>query len=101
MEDLDLGLKIPACITFTILEKVLMVMGDVEIGLRPAPLPHMIQVGLLDHWVYLDMVIIEVDICLRPATLLHIAMVDYTFPTQVCLKKLLQGVFQEKYPKQS
>ena len=38
MEDVGLGHKIPYTITSTIVEKVLMVMGEVDIGLRPAPI---------------------------------------------------------------
>ena len=37
MSDVYLGLKIPATIHFTIVDKVLMVMGEVDICLRPSP----------------------------------------------------------------
>ena len=87
MEDMDIGCKIPSCITFTIVKKVLMMMVEMEIGIRPAPLPTIIQVGSVDHSVYLFMVLIEVDICLRPTTFFHITMVDYILSTQGSLKK--------------
>ena len=38
MEELDIGLKIPATLPLTIVDQVLMFMGDVYIGLRPASL---------------------------------------------------------------
>ena len=57
MEDVDLGLKIPATLPFTIVEKVLMVMGEADIGLRPSPLPAIIQVGLVYFRVYLLMIV--------------------------------------------
>ena len=46
MDDVDLCLKIPATLTFTIMEKLLMLMGKVDIGLIPFPLPYIIQVDL-------------------------------------------------------
>ena len=47
IEDAYLGLKRPATLTFTIVEKVLMVMGEVDIGIIPSPPPHIIQVILV------------------------------------------------------
>ena len=38
MEELDIGLKIPATLPLTIVDQVLMFMGDVYMGLRPASL---------------------------------------------------------------
>ena len=43
-EDVDLYLKRPSSLNFTIIEKMLMVMGEVDICLRPDPLPPIIQV---------------------------------------------------------
>ena len=76
--------------------KVLMVMGEVDIGLIPAPLPPIIQVCLVNHWVFLVMAMIELDIGLRPANFLHITMVKYTLSAQGFLDNLFQGVFKEK-----
>ena len=38
-EDVNLGLKIPDTISFTMVDKVLMLMGELDIGIRPATLP--------------------------------------------------------------
>ena len=73
-------------------DKVLMVMGEMYIGLTPAPLPPITQVILLYCWVFLFMFMIEVDIGLRTAITIHITMVDYKFSTKGSLKKLFQGV---------
>ena len=48
MEEGDLGLNIPETLSLRISEKVLMVMGEVDIGLRPCTLPPIIQVLLVD-----------------------------------------------------
>ena len=55
MEAVDLDLKIPATLTFTIVEKMFIVMGEVNIGIRPANIPPMIQMGLVYHWFSLFM----------------------------------------------
>ena len=47
MEEVDIGLKIPATILLTTAEKLLMVMGEVDIGLIPATPPPIIQLGLV------------------------------------------------------
>ena len=52
-EEMDLGLKRPATITFTIMEKVLMVIGDMDIGIRPPTIPTMTHAGLANCWVSL------------------------------------------------
>ena len=51
MQDLEVGLKRPANINFTMMYKVLMVMGEVDLGLIPSPILTIVQVCLLDHWV--------------------------------------------------
>ena len=58
MEDVDLGLNILATLLFTIVEKVLIVMGEVDIGIIPEPLPTTIQVILVDCCGYLFMIMI-------------------------------------------
>ena len=47
IEDMDLGIKIPATIIFTIVEKVLMVTVEVDIGIRPATLTPIIKETML------------------------------------------------------
>ena len=96
MQDVKVGLKRSTTIFFTIMEKVLVVMGEVDLGLRLSPLPPIIQVFLVAHWSFIVMVMTGVDISLVPSNFLCINMVDYTFPTQGFLKKLLQGVFKQK-----
>ena len=96
MEDVDLGLNILATLLFTIVEKVLIVMGEVDIGPRPSNLPPIIQVGLVDHLVSLLMVIREVCIYLTPENFLPITMVDYTFSTQGSFKMIFLGVYQDE-----
>ena len=39
MEDVDLGLKITATLLFTIVDKVMMMIGDVDIGLILTTIP--------------------------------------------------------------
>ena len=68
-------LKRPATLPFKTVYKVLVVMGDVDIGLRPAPLPSIIQVSLVYSWIFLIVVMREVYIALIPPTFLHITMV--------------------------
>ena len=94
-QDIKLGIKISTTITFTTMEKVLMVMEEVNIGIRPAPPTPIIKLSLVDHWVY-SYFITEVDIGLRTSNFLLINMVDYTFTTQGFFKKLLQGACKEK-----
>ena len=69
-----------------------MLMGEVDIGIIQDPLPTIIQVGLVDCWVYLFMITREVDIGLIPAILLYITIVDYKLSTQGSLKKLPDSV---------
>ena len=71
-------------------EKVLMVMGEVDIGIIPAPIPTILQVILVYFWVFLFIVMRDVDISLRPANFLYIPMVDYNFPSQGPLNKIFQ-----------
>ena len=93
MEGVDLVLNIPATLPFKNVEKVLIVMGEVDIGPRPSNLPPLIQVGLVDHLVSLLMVIREVCIYLTPENFLPITMVDYTFSTQGSFKRIFLGVY--------
>ena len=75
MEDMDLGLKKPSTLHFTIMEKFLMVIVDVDICLITDPIIPLIQVSLVYCWIFLFLVMREVDIGLRPPTLLNITMV--------------------------
>ena len=96
VKDVEVCLNRSSTLPFTILYKVLMVMGEVDICLRPPLILTIIQVILVDHWDFIVIVMTEVDIGLRPANFIHMTMVDYTFPTQGFLKNLFQGVWKEK-----
>ena len=52
MEYVDLVLKRPASIPFKIVEKVLVVMVEVDISIIPDNLPPITQVGVVYWWVY-------------------------------------------------
>ena len=47
MKDMDLGFKRPATLTLKIMDKLFMVTVEVEIGIRTAPIPPIIHVGLV------------------------------------------------------
>ena len=76
VQDVEVCLNISATITYSILDQVLMVMGEVDIGLIPALLPLIIQVIFVDNQVFIVMVTIEADIGLIPANFIHITMVN-------------------------
>ena len=65
VQDAELGPKISSIITCSMLKKVLMVMGEVDIGIRPSLLPPTIQVILVYHWFFIVMEMSEVEIGLR------------------------------------
>ena len=96
MEDMDLGLKRPSTLPFTIIEKLFMVMGEVAIGIVPSFLPTVIPVAVVYCWSFLFIFMREFIIGIRSATLLHISMVYYTLYTQGFLNKLFQGEYEEK-----
>ena len=81
MQDVKVGIKRSSTIPLTIMDKVLLVMVEVELGSRQALLPPIIQVILVDHWIFIVMFMTEVDIGLRPENFLHITMVGCIFPT--------------------
>ena len=56
---MEFGHKRLAILTFTITDKVLMVMVEVDIGLRPSPIPPIIQVSLVYCWIFLFIVMRE------------------------------------------
>ena len=96
VQDAEVGLKRSSTITFIMLDKVLMVMGEVDIFIRPALLHPVIKIILVDNWVFIVIVMAEVYIGLRPSNFLRITMVDYTLHTQYFPKNILQGVWKEK-----
>ena len=76
VQDVEVCLNISATITYSILDQVLMVMGEVDIDLIPALLTLIIQVIFVDNQVFIVMVTIEADIGLIPANFIHITMVN-------------------------
>ena len=58
MTDVDLGLNTPVTLPLEILKKVLMAIGEVGIGPRPATIPHITQVTMVDCCVYLLILVV-------------------------------------------
>ena len=97
VQDVEVGLKRSATLPLIIMDKVLMVLGELGIGLRPAPLPPIIQVFLVDHWFLIAMVVKEMEIVLIPDNFPNINMVDYTFPTRYFSGRYSNGCARIKY----
>ena len=57
-EEVDLGLNRLATILFTTTDKMLIVMGEVDIGLRTATLPPINQVILLYYWYFMLLLVL-------------------------------------------
>ena len=74
--DVEVGLKRSATSPSSMLDKFLMIMGEVDICIRPALLPPIIHMILVYHLIFIVMVITEVDIGLIPENILHITMVN-------------------------
>ena len=70
--DLQISINRPC----SMLEKVLMTLVEVDLGLGPAVLRPVIQVIAVYHIFSLVLVIIKLDIRFLPANFLHITMVD-------------------------
>ena len=96
LQDVEVGLNLSSTLSFKMLYKVLMVMGEVYTCLILALIPPIIQVILADHWGFIVIVMTEVDIGLRPANYIYITMVQYKFPTQGFLKNIFQGAWKNK-----
>ena len=76
VQDIELGPKRPNTSIYSILEKVLIMLGKVYLELRPTLKPPIIQVIMVYHLVFIVTEIIEVEKGLTPANLLHITMMD-------------------------
>ena len=89
-EEVEIGLKIPATIPIKIVDKLLIMMGEVDIGIIPATIPLITHVEMIEelnlcinipstiHLIIMEqllMVMIELDICPRPATIPSITQV--------------------------
>ena len=58
IEDVGLGLKRPATILFKIVEKLFMVIREVDIGLRLATILPITQVTMVHCWVYMSLLVL-------------------------------------------
>ena len=76
VQDMEVGLNISTTWPYSMLEKVLMELVEVDICLRPVLLPPIISVIVVDHLVLIFMVITEVEIVIPSAIFLHITMVN-------------------------
>ena len=76
MQYMKVGLKRSSTCPFSMSDKVLIVLGEVYLGIRPALLPPIIQVIMVYQLVFIVMVITEVDMGIRPANCMHIRMVE-------------------------
>ena len=70
-QDMRVCLKISTISPCSMLDKVLIELGEVYIGIRPTLIPPIIQMIMVDHLVCIVMVITEVDICITPANFMH------------------------------
>ena len=76
VQDMEVALNRSTTLPCSMMDKVLMDMGEVDLGHVPALLPPIIQVILVYHMTFIVMVITEVVIGLTPANFLNITMVD-------------------------
>ena len=76
VQDMEVLLKRSTTIPFSMLDKLLMALVKVDLGLIPALLPTIIQAIMVDNMVFIVMLITEVGIGIAQASFLHITMVD-------------------------
>ena len=93
MEDVDLGLKIPATLIFKILYKWLMVIGEFNIGLIPDTLPPITQVNIVDCCVYLFLIVVFMILFISMKDVIAVVMIEAVYlglkiPTTLSLKIL-------------
>ena len=76
VQDTEVGPKRSTTRPCLMLDKLLMALVELDLGLGPAVLPPIIQVIMVYHLVFIVMAITEVDICITPASFLHKTMVN-------------------------
>ena len=76
VKDTEVGLKRSTTITCSMLEEVLMTLGEVDICLRPSLLSPIIHVVMVDHMVFIVMVITKVYIGITSDNFMQKSMVD-------------------------
>ena len=76
VQDVKFDLKRSAPPLFTVLENLLIMLGEVDICLIPSLIPPIIQVILVYHQGFIFMVMTEVYISIRQANFLRLTMVN-------------------------
>ena len=76
VQGMELGQQISTYSTCSMLEKVLMELEEVDLGIGPTLFPPIIQVIMVYHLVLIVMVITEVEIDITPETFMHKTMTD-------------------------
>ena len=76
VQDMELGPKRSTTCPCSMLEEVLMMLGEVDLGLGRDLLPPIIQGIMVDHLIFIVMVITEVGIGITPENFLRVTMVD-------------------------
>ena len=76
LQGIEVGLKISTTRPCSILDKVLMGLVEVDLGLGLSLITPIIQLIMLDHLVFIVMVIKKLGIVLTIAKFLHITMVE-------------------------
>ena len=76
MVDLDIRLKIPDTLPLEILEKLLMVVGEVDIGLRPATPPPINQLIMVDYFVYLLLLVMFMKFFMKIKAVILVVMME-------------------------
>ena len=76
VQDKELLLNISTTITCLMLDKRFIELGEVDLGTGPDLLPPIIQVIMVDHMIFIVMVITNVGIGITSVNFLHITMVD-------------------------
>ena len=75
--DMDIGLNIPGTFLLVILEKLLVVIGEVDIYPRPATIPPVTHVTMLDCFVYLVLLFMLMILFLETNEVIVGVMVQY------------------------
>ena len=76
IQEVDLGLKITSTLLIKIAGKVFMVMGEVDIGIRPATLSSITQVTMIDLWVYLLLLFLFTNFFMVTNKVIIVAMME-------------------------
>ena len=65
MGEVYIGLKRPATLPPVIVEQELMLIGDVDIGLRTVTLPPITKVDVVDCWFYQFLLVLFMEMCMN------------------------------------